>query len=776
VQLTSFVGRRSDIDHVSAALRDARLVTLTGPGGSGKTRLALEVADRVRGHYRGSVCFADLSAVRSPESLANALLAALGGREQPGGNAVMAILTILGVAPTLIVLDNCEQVVDAAASLVREVFQSEPTVRVLATSREPLRVGGEAVLSVLPLDEGDAADLFQQRARLVKPGVERLDRSLVSAICGRVDRLPFGIELAASWIDVLPPEELLQRLDRVLSLPERVPGAVEPTHRGLRAAMDWSHDLLDTSERRLLRRLSVLTGGFSLDAADAVSADSENRAESVLPIIARLVDKSLLVSGSGIGGEARFRMLETVREYATEKLNQSGESDRIRRLHFRHFAALGNRARDELHGAHQAEWLDRLDQELENLRAALEWSVGANPARGLKLAGDVGWFWIMHGHYAEGRTRLEALLAAAPDADPAIRAEAIAVVARIAHNQDDPDAVGMAQESLALWRQLGDAQGTARALITFALTVLPEAPTATTSGAGPAPVYEEALELARRARDSHAESYSLLWLGRIASWQGDEQQARRLMEASLQVAIRAGDLWMVAFATDHLGHLALGAGQPADAVAYHERALGIYRQLRDPWGIAHELAYLAASAIALGRQEQAAAYARDCLSVRGVIVREPVAVEVVASLAAAHRDFERALRLHGGAWAMPYLGPRMTTELGRQRWFTAACKALGERAALSAWEAGRRLAPGEVVRAALAAPSAKPGGLSPRELEVAVLVGRGLRNREIAVRLFLGIRTVDAHVEHIRNKLGCRSRSEVAAWVASQGLLDEVGN
>jgi non-specific serine/threonine protein kinase len=680
----------------------------------------------------------------------------------------------LGRVPTLLVLDNCEQVVDAAADLVHRVLVSGPGTRVLATSREALRVAGEAVVAIPPLNENDAVELFQSRARLVQPEAGRIERTHAAAICARLDRLPLGIELAAAWTDVLPPQELLARLESALSLPPRLPRAATTRHRGLRATMDWSHELLDAREQRLLRRLSVFAGGFSLDAAGAVCGEPESGDGSVLPVLARLVDKSLVVAGSASRGEARYRLLETVREYIAEKLTASGEAERVRRLHFAHFVAMAASAGRELHGPRQAEWLDRLDQEHDNIGAALDWGLSNEPALGLEAASALGWFWNLRGHYREGRARIEALLAAAPDADPAVRAEAQVAAARLAHNQGDSAAHRrLIEESLIAWRRLGDDAGTARALISLGILRIQDPPAEAAPEAGPAPVFGEALELARRAGETHALSNSLMWLGRMASWRGESTEAKRLMEESLEIAHSAGDLWMVAFVNDHLGHITLASGESAAAHAYHEQALEMYRQLGEPWGIAHQLAYLAASALALSRHEQAAAYARQCLDVRGVVVREPVAVEVMAAVAAAGGDFQRALRLHGAASAMPYLGPRMTTDLEGQRWFAAARRALGEKHATAAWEAGRRLSPDDAVRAALAIPSARPGGLSPRELEIAVLLGRGLRNREIAERLFLGVRTVDAHVEHIRNKLGCRSRAEIAAWAASQGVLDE---
>jgi DNA-binding CsgD family transcriptional regulator len=349
----------------------------------------------------------------------------------------------------------------------------------------------------------------------------------------------------------------------------------------------------------------------------------------------------------------------------------------------------------------------------------------------------------------------------------------MSVASRLANNQGDRESqLRLAQESLTLWRRLGDDAGTAEALLALGVHRLQETQLTGVAESAPALLFAEARDLARRAGDRHAESNALLWLGRIAVLGGDDAEARGQMDASLEIAQGAGDLWMVAFVKDHLGHAALESGEPSAAYSYHESALEIYRRLREPWGIAHQLAYLAASALAIGRQEQATLHARQSLEVRGVIVREPMAVEVVAAGAAAARDFERALRLHGAASVMPFLGVRMTTELERQGWFSAARRALGEKRALAAWEAGRRLSPDEAVRTALAAPAARPGGLSPRELEIAVLVAKGLRNREIAERLFLGVRTVDAHVEHIRNKVGCRSRSEIAVWAASEGLLD----
>ena len=423
---TRLVGREAELARAAALLRPdgARVVTLTGPPGVGKTRLAVELARRLGAAYPDGVCLVALAPLSDPALVLPAVAAALG---VPDGGAIPlpdAVAGRLAGKRPLLVLDNCEHLPEAAPA-VADLVGRCPGLTVLATSRAPLRLRGEQEFSVPPLALPDATPgpgaaraaveacpsvaLFLERARDARPDLELGDADLaaVAALCRRLDGLPLALELAAARVKVLPPRALLARMEAALPLLTGGPRDLPARQRTLRDALAWSYDLLAEEERAVFRRLGVFAGGFDLDAVAALCP-----APGTLDVLARLVDHSLVRVGGAADGEPRFVLLETVREYALDRLAERGEADAVRRAHARHFAALAEAAAAALHGPRQAPWLDRLEREHANFRAALRWALdGGEAGLGLRLGAALWWFWFVRGRWSEGLAWLEALLA-----------------------------------------------------------------------------------------------------------------------------------------------------------------------------------------------------------------------------------------------------------------------------------------------------------------------------------------------------------------------------
>jgi predicted ATPase/transcriptional regulator with XRE-family HTH domain len=475
VPMTSFIGRARELAAVKQRFSSARLLTLTGPGGCGKTRLALQAAAELADKFADGVCFVELAPLGDPRLVPQSVASALGVREEPTRPLPVTLIDTLHRRQLLLVLDNCEHLIAACAELAHILLSACPQLHVLATSREVLGVAGEMAWRVPPLASPDpqrpvpvehllqyeAVQLFVERARTVQPTFTVTERNAaaVAQVCHRLDGIPLAIELAAARVKVLTVEQIAARLDdrfRLLTGGSRI---ALPRQQTLQAAIDWSYDLLSEPERRLWRRLSVFAGGWTLEAAEAVCAGAGLDAAEVLDRLTSLVDKSL-VTVDAMAGEARYRLLETIRQYGREKLERSGEAAVIRRQHLEWHVGLAERAEPELTGPDQAVWLEKLEAEHDNLRAALEWSqVEAQGEQiGLRVAAALWRFWLVHGHLREGRRWLEGMLAGSPEAWPAVRAKALYGAGALAEDQGDYAAArAFFAESLALRRELLDA-------------------------------------------------------------------------------------------------------------------------------------------------------------------------------------------------------------------------------------------------------------------------------------------------------------------------------
>ncbi|MGK5113017.1 MULTISPECIES: AfsR/SARP family transcriptional regulator [unclassified Geodermatophilus] len=583
-RLTSFLGREGDLERVGELLRAARLVTVTGPGGVGKTSLALEAARAAAERFADGVAFVRLAGVTDPGQVPAAALAALDIRDVATATADDQLLGHLRDRAVLLVLDNCEHLADACAVLAERLLESCPDVRLLATSREPLAARGEVQCAVDPLpvpggelELGDVAasaavQLFLDRARAALPdlALSEDNAAAVTEVCRHLDGIPLALELAAARVAALPVEELARRMGDRFTLLTTGARTAEARQRTLRATVDWSHQLLSDPERVLLRRLSVFRGGWTLEAVQAVAGGEPLGPAVAVDLLGRLVDRSLVVVDRATSlrdAGPRYHLLETVREYAAERLAESGEADAVCRAHVGHLTDLAERAEAELRGDGQARWLPRLAAERDDVDAALAWCTAhadTEPDAGLQLVGSLGWYWYFATHPDGGR-RVAAMLEAAPGGSPAARAralQALAVAARpgacIVH--PNADCAAAATQSRALFAELGD--GFRAALSDTLLAV-------------------EAI-----GGDEPAEAFALL-----------AQAERRFAEAD--------DAWCTALADFVRLELHAGSGDLTAATAVGHRALLAFRTLGDQWGVSAIQFHLGMALHRAGRLEEA---------------------------------------------------------------------------------------------------------------------------------------------------------------------------
>ena len=740
-------------------LADTRLLTLTGSGGCGKTRLALAVASELLEGFEDGVWMVELAPLADPSLVAQAVASTLGVREQPARSPTETLSDYLGSKKVLLVLDNCEHLIEACAELAEALLRFCPELRVLATSREALGIVGEVAWPVpslslpdlrrLPdigsLPRYEATRLFVERAVAVKPtfALTEQNASAVAQVCYRLDGIPLAIELAAARTKVLSVEEVADRLDDCFRLLSTGGRTVMPRQHTLRATMDWSHELLSRKERTLFRRLSVFAGGFSLEAAESVCIGEDVERDEVLGLLSHLVDKSLVVVWEK-DGETRYRLLETVRQYGREKLSESGEEGHLRERHAGYYLALAAKAEPELKGAGQVEWLKRFEREHDNLRAAISWSL---ERRNLQDAAQLGWalwlFWWIRGHFAEGRRLMEeALSVNGSAAMPAsARAQGLFVAGTMACGQGDhSSAEPLLEESVTLFREVGDTRGVAYALGSAAVLAITQEQ------------YERGIDYSEEAAD---------------------------------LFLEVGDKWGAA---PMLGCSAVGwlnRGDHGRAKSLAEQGLRLCRETGDKHGTSIALCTLAGVAQAERNYERARDLFEEGLAVSVKLGNEADVVhclEGLASVAAAGGSTTRGARLWGAAEALLEKIEAVYTYVPDRALYrrqVAARSLIDEAAWETAWGEGRTMATEQAIEYALnhsatpktAALETNPAGLSAREAEVLHLVATELSNAEVAEKLFLSSRTVDWHLSSIYRKLGLHSRTEATRFAAEHDLL-----
>jgi predicted ATPase len=609
LQLTRFVGREQELDELRSTLRSARLVTLTGTGGSGKTRLALQVAaDLLEAHPDGT-WFVELAGTAEPALVPRMVSSTIGIREQQGRLLLDTLVHHLATQATLLVLDNCEHLLEACAALADRLLRSCARLTILATSREPLEITGEAVCRVPPLAVPAAAlapgaeavaafeavQLFVDRAVAAEPRFSLTDANAaaVAAICRRLAGIPLALELAAARLQALTVEQLRDRLEDRFRLLTGGSRTALPRQRTLRATVDWSHDLLTEPEQILLRRLTVFAGGFSLDAAEQVCSDRQVAPEDVLDLLTRLVDRSLVLLETG-HASGRYRLLETIREYALEKLGAAGEEPELRQRHLTYCIGFAEPAELALRGPDQPAGLDRLQAELDNFRAAFGWGLRQQtPGPALRLASALLEFWIVRADGSEGLEWVERALDLPGEVEPAVRMKALRAAAELADVLSDyARATAHYQESLGIARALGDKRAVA-----LALDGLAHEARRVGRIAEARPLIEESVALLRDVGDEPSLARSL---GGLAWLAGNYTRARALWTENLAIRRRLGNRESVGWSVLQVGHAAQGEGDYAAARAAYEESLSIGRSLRYKRMIARSLTQLAEVALCEG--------------------------------------------------------------------------------------------------------------------------------------------------------------------------------
>jgi predicted ATPase/DNA-binding CsgD family transcriptional regulator len=808
--VSSFIGREQELRELREGLREHRLITLTGTGGTGKTRLALEVAAGELDHFAGGVWLVEFAGLATSDLVAQTIAKVLTLPEAPDLTPIEQLGAFLQAKRLLLVLDNCEHLIGECARIVAFLLAHCPRLVVVATSREPLAIGGETILRVPPLQLPDrtqpgelpsllgydAVRLFVERAHAVEPSFQLTasNAAAVVEICRWLDGVPLALELAAARVKVLGVAQIAERLDRALQLLTRGNTVASPRHHTLRAMLDWSHDLLSVQAQTVLRRLSVFAGGFTLGAAEEVCASDGIAQADVLDLLSDLIDKSLVDVERRQVGTLRYRLLETIRQYSQEQLERAGEADLFYLRLAQWCLKLVAGAEAGLRGAQQAAWFEQLEREHDNVRAGI--SCASDPAMQLQLVSALFYFWSRRGYLSEGRRWLTLALGNAQSLHPIpTHAKALYSAAQLAYLQGDPAAArSLAEQSIAVSKQVGDTQSYAYALTFLGLAAAKQGQKQTARSVG-----TESVALFRQVGDAWGLAMALYCLGTTTNEAGDHDVARPLIEESMALFRVAGDQWGVALVQLGVGSLEFLRQNYGAARAAFEASLTIFQQFGDTWGVNAALYSLGEVALkqrdyttARSRLQAVLSSRRDLGDTRGIAE----ALDGLAAVARAQGQRRTAATLGGASEALfESIGTRLPSyDQAKNKNLADLSNAMGEKQFATIWAEGRAMPLDQAIQYALALPTMTEstgvqddpnvlqqtvhphlGELTPREREVVVLIAQGKSNRAIAEALVISEKTAERHVANILSKLGFHSRTQIAAWAVEKGASSTPG-
>jgi predicted ATPase/DNA-binding CsgD family transcriptional regulator len=815
VQLTSFIGREREIADIKRLLFSSHLVSLTGTGGSGKTRLAIQIANAIGEAFADGVWMVDFAPLHEPALVPQIVTQALSLSPAADEPLMETLLDFIRSKQLLLILDNCEHLTEACAQLTQELLSQSPELRILATSREPLAITGETIYPVSGLswpsdDERleanlqnlmryDAVRLFIERARAISPNFSPTPENIwpTVEVCRRLDGLPLALELASARVNVLSIHEIALRLnDRFTLLVSSQRRGLEPRHHTLRAAIDWSYDLLSPDEQALLRHMAVFEAGCSLDMLESICTGDMLPKEPILDLISLLVSKSLVVAEATGRVQVRFRLLETIREYLLEKLALAGEEELWRDRHLNLFLARVEKGAPKLGGTYQQLWLNWLDGEQDNLRAALTWALekGANgvPDRkriesGLRIASAVVLLWQIRGNAQEGLGWFERLLAKADDSISLdVLVNAIVSASFLALF------LGKGQASLEYGREavkIAEAAGDeGKPILGFALAGL-------ASGAKAAGDYLSAFQTGERAVQLFRESGPPLYLGMALISQGEITLqlgnfaiARERLSESLTLAQNIGDTYRIAHTLNMQGDLARLEQNYPEAVSKYEQSEALLRELNAQQDLASVICSLGFTSLFQGKIDRGQTLFRESLNIhkekqnkRGM-TDGLIGLAAIAVMAGLHTDGARLLAATVAITGMPAGSGWPATQMEFERYHNLVRAKLTDTEYQAEQAMGQIMTIEQAVNYALNLPF-PPGtlhstlqtqdGLTGREREIAALIGQGMTNGEIATELVLSKRTVETHASHILSKLGLSSRAQIIRWAMDHGLAKD---
>lgn len=800
--LTSFIGREREITEVVELLPSSRLLTLTGAPGCGKTRLALRVAAEVSTQFVDGVYWVELARLADPLLVVQTAAKAMRVVEQRGRPTIEGLLDALQHRHLLLVLDNCEHILSGCVPLV-EAMLATTEATILATSREPLGVAGERRYPVPPMalppsglateDRGrfEAVRLFVERARAILPdfALAHVNSGAVAAICRQLDGIPLAIELASACVNVLAPEQIAARIGDRFELPASATHVSRSQHRTLRAALDWSYVLLSPPEQALLQRLSVFAAGCSLSTAEAVCAGNRVERQQVFGLLSSLVDKSLVVAHTLQGSEARYHMLQTIRQYAQEKLEADVECSDMRDRHLGHFLQLVEEATSKLSGPYQRFWLNWLEAEYDNIRAALAWSHESDQIEaGLRIAVAIYPFWTIRDYAEEGLMWMERLLARVGEArqpvSPIVHANSLAYAAFLAGFRGNMQAqMARGNEAARMAEAAGEA---GRQVLVWALA-------AQAYAARAAGNYRAEFDFSRRGIQLHRELGNRHQLGLLLSVTsfsamalGDYAAAHAMLDEALPLLREAGNPYRIAMALNFSGDLARCERDYAGAQTAYEESVKLLRELEAPRDLASVLHNLGHTCLHRGDVERAHALFDESLKAQQAQRNTPGVAECLigfAALATVYGKPAAAARLLGAAVGIG--GERIgsawaATRMEYEHYLARIRSGLGETAFQAEQLAGRAFTVEQAIEYARSLAPQLPvvpairktvDDLTARELEVTALIAQGKSNGEIADQLVVSKRTVEAHIAHILSKLGFTNRAQVVRWAIENGLV-----